>query len=76
MTQNTDDPRIRLMRKLSTREGFIDEVYHRLPFHRSMVNSYWDVEFDHMDFFNRPRYSGHESFKSSLSKARKKKRRG
>ena len=37
MTQNTDDPRIRLMRKLSTREGFIDEVYHRLPFHRSFI---------------------------------------
>ena len=44
MSYNPDDPSIRLMRKLSTREGFIDEVYTRLPSHRSMVDAYWDVE--------------------------------
>lgn len=76
MTYNPNDPTIRLMRKLSTREGFIDEVYTRLPQHRTMVNAYWDVEYDHMSFFNRPRYSGHDSFKTQLSKARKQKRRG
>ena len=74
MTYNPNDPTIRLMRKLSTREGFIHEVYTRLPQHRTMVNSYWDVEYDHMSFFNRPRYSGHDSFKTQLSKARKQKR--
>ena len=47
MSYNPDDPSIRLMRKLSTREGFIDEVYTRLPSHRSMVDAYWDVEYDH-----------------------------
>ena len=71
MSFNPNDPTIRLMRKLSTREGFIDEVYTRLPEHRTMVNAYWDVEYDHMTFFNRPRYSGHDSFKTQLSKARK-----
>ena len=71
MSYNPDDPSIRLMRKLSTREGFIDEVYTRLPSHRSMVDAYWDVEYDHMSFFDRPRYSGHESFKTQVSKARK-----
>ena len=30
------------------------------------------MEYDHMSFFNRPRYSGHVSFKTQLSKARKK----
>ena len=56
----------------STRNGVIDEVYTRLPVHRSMVDAYWAVEYDHMSFFDRPRYSGHESFKTQLSKARKK----
>ncbi len=37
-----------------------------------MVDAYWDVEYDHMTFFNRHRYSGHDSFKTVLSKARKK----
>jgi len=74
MSYNADDPSIRLMRKLSTREGFIDEVYTRLPTHRSMVDAYWEVEYEHMSFFDRPRYSGHESFKTQVSKARKKKR--
>ena len=74
MSYNPDDPGIRLMRKLSTREGFIDEVYTRLPTHRSMVDAYWEVEYEHMSFFDRPRYSGHESFKTQVSKARKQKR--
>lgn len=74
MSYNPDDPSIRLMRKLSTREGFIDEVYTRLPTHRSMVDAYWEVEYEHMSFFDRPRYSGHESFKTQVSKARKQKR--
>ena len=72
MSFNPDDPTIKLMRKLSTREGFIDEVYQRLPAHRTMVDAYWDVEYDHMTFFNRYRYSGHDSFKTVLSKARRK----
>ena len=50
----------------------MDEVYQRLPAHRTMVDAYWDVEYDHMSFFNRHRYSGHDSFKTVLSKARKK----
>ena len=75
MSYNPDDPAIRLMRKLSTKDGFIDEVYTRLPTHRSMVDAYWAVEYDHMSFFDRPRYSGHESFKTQVSKARRKKRR-
>ena len=29
--------------------------------------------YDHMTFFNRHRYSGHDSFKTVLSKARRKK---
>ena len=33
--------------------------------------AYWDVEYDHMTFFNRHRYSGHDSFKTVLSKARR-----
>lgn len=65
-------PTIRMMRKLSTRQGFIDEVYTRLPAEKTMVEAYWSVEYDHMSFFDRPRYSGHESFKTQLSKARKK----
>ena len=73
MSYNPEDPNIKMMRKLSTREGFIDEVYQRLPQHRSLVDSYWAVEYDHMTYFNRPRYSGHESFKTQLSKARKSK---
>lgn len=72
MSFNPDDPTIKLMRKLSTREGFIDEVYQRLPAHRTMVDAYWDVEYDHMTFFNRHRYSGHDSFKTVLSNARRK----
>ena len=59
----------------SKREGFIDEVYTRLPTHRSMVDAHWAVEYDHMSFFDRPRYSGHESFKTQVSKARRKKER-
>ena len=35
-------------------------------------DAYWDVEYDHMTFFNRHRYSGHDSFKTVLSKARRK----
>jgi len=58
----------------SIREGLTDEVYQRsrLPAHRTMVDAYWDVEYDHMTFFNRHRYSGHDSFKTVLSKARRK----
>ncbi len=74
MSHNPDDPSIRLMRKLSTREGFIDEVLNRLPFYKSQIDSYWSVEHDHMTFFDRPRYSGHESFKTQVSKARRQKR--
>ena len=74
MSYNPDDPSISMMRKLSTREGFIDEVYNRLPIPRSVVDAYWAVEYDHMSFFDRPRYSGHESFKTQVSKARKRKR--
>ena len=73
MSFNPDDPTIKLMRKLSTREGFIDEVYTRLPAEKTMVEAYWSVEYDHMSFFDRPRYSGHESFKTVLSKARRRK---
>ena len=68
---NMDDPRSETPAG-STREGFIDEVYKRLPAHRTMVDAYWDVEYDHMTFFNRHRYSGHDSFKTVLSKARRK----
>ena len=60
------------MLKISTRQGFIDEVYTRLPGEKTMVEAYWSVEYDHMSFFDRPRYGGHESFKTVLSKARKK----
>jgi len=74
MSHNPDDPSIRLMRKLSTREGFIDEVLNRLPIYKSQIDSYWSVEHDHMTFFDRPRYSGHESFKTQVSKARRQKR--
>ena len=38
----------------------------------SSRDAYWDVEYDHMTFFNRHRYSGHDSFKTVLSKARRK----
>ncbi len=34
---NPDHPTIRLMRKLSTRQGFIDEVYTRLPAEKTML---------------------------------------
>ena len=37
-----------------------------------VLDAYWDVEYDHMTFFNRHRYSGHDSFKTVLSKARRK----
>ena len=74
MSHNPDDPSIRLMRKLSTREGFIDEVLNRLPLYKSQIDSYWSVEHDHMTFFDRPRYSGHESFKTQVSTARRQKR--
>jgi len=71
MSTNPDHPTIRLMRKLSTRQGFIDEVYTRLPAEKTMVEAYWSVEYDHMSFFDRPRYSG-----TVLSKARKLKKQG
>ena len=35
-------------------------------------DAYWDVEYDHMVFFNRHRNSGHDSYKTVLSKARRK----
>ena len=38
----------------------------------SSRDAYWDVEYDHMTFFNRHRYRGHDSFKTVLSKARRK----
>jgi hypothetical protein len=60
------------MCKLFTRDGFIVEVYHALPDYRTIVDVCWGVECDHMSFFDRPRYSGHESFKTVLSKARRK----
>jgi len=69
---NMDDPRSETPAG-STREGFIDEVYTRLPAEKTMVEAYWSVEYDHMSFFDRPRYSGHESFKTVLSKARRRK---
>ena len=53
MSYNPDDPSIRLMRKLSTRRASLMRWYTRLPSHRSMVDAYWDVEYDHMSFFNR-----------------------
>lgn len=73
MSVNPDDPTIKLILKLSTREGFIDKVYKRLPGHKTMVDAYWDVEYDHMTLFNRHKYSGHDSFKTVLSKARRNK---
>ena len=72
MSHNPDHPTIRLMRKLSTRQRFMDEVYTRLPAEKTMVEAYWSVEYDHMTFFDRPRYSGHDSFKAVLSKGRRK----
>jgi len=37
----------------------------------SSRDAYWDVEYDHMTFFNSHRYSGHDSFKTVLGKARR-----
>ncbi len=37
MSTNPDHPTIRLMRKLSTRQGFMDEVYTRLPAEKTML---------------------------------------
>ncbi len=37
MSHNPDHPTIRLMRKLSTRQGFMDEVYTRLPAEKTML---------------------------------------
>lgn len=57
-----------LARKLSTREGFVDEYFKRLKDHRSHGDAYWSVEHDHMDLFGRTRYNGHDTFKTILSK--------
>ena len=66
---NSDDPTIKLMRKLSTREGFIDEDHHQPT---TMVDAYWDVEYIYMIHFNGTDKAPSDSFKSVLSKARKK----
>ena len=44
MSYNPDHSTIRLMRKLSTCQGFIDEVQIRLPAEKSMVEAYWSLE--------------------------------
>jgi len=57
-----------LARKLSTREGFVDEYFHRLPESDSCGDAYWSVEDDHQTIFGRTRYNGHDTFKTILSK--------
>ena len=63
---------LHLIKRLYSRQGFIDEVYHRLPITGRLVEAYWSVEGDHQTYFGCTRYSGFESFKTVLSKARKK----
>lgn len=64
---------LHLIRRLYSRQGFIDEVYDRLPAAGRLVEAYWSVEGDHQTYFGCTRYSGFESFKTVLSKARRKK---
>ena len=79
MTYNPNNPKklIRLLDlapKISTREGFIDEYFQRLPAHHSNGDAYWSVEHDHMTVFGRTRYNGHENFASVLSRWNTKRR--
>jgi len=60
-----------LIRVLYKRETFIEEVYRRLPDHGTLVAAYWDVEYDHETYFGCTKYSGIESFKTVLSKRRR-----
>jgi hypothetical protein len=57
VTYNPNNPKklIRLLDlapKISTREGFIDEYFQRLPAHHSNGDAYWSVEHDHMTVFS------------------------
>lgn len=61
-----------LIRLLYSRQGFIDEVYRRLPAEGTLVSAYWSVEDDHQTYFGCTKYAGIESFKTVLSKARRK----
>ena len=61
-----------LIRVLYSRQGFIEEVYRRLPAEGTLVAAYWSVEYDHETYFGCTKYSGIESFKTVLSKARRK----
>ena len=66
------DKEKRLIRTLYSRDGFIEEVYSRRASKGTLVEAYWSVEGDHQTYFGCTRYSGFESFKTVLSKARKK----
>tara|TARA_R100001440_G_scaffold72763_1_gene96837 strand:- start:499 stop:735 length:237 start_codon:yes stop_codon:yes gene_type:complete len=57
-----------LARKISTREGFVDEYLDRLPNAPTCGDAYWSVEDDHETIFGRTRYNGHDTFKTVLSK--------
>ena len=79
MTPPPDDPKIlirllELAPKISTREGFVEEYFKRLPEHESNANAYWSVEHDHMSIFGRTRYNGHEVFATVLSRWNAKRR--
>ncbi len=65
---------LNLAPKISTREGFIDEYFDRLPQFHSNGDAYWSVEHDHMSVFGRTRYNGHENFASVLSRWNTKRR--
>ena len=63
-----------LARKISTREGFVDEYLDRLSQSPTCGDAYWSVEEDHETIFGRTRYNGHDTFKVVLSKWNKARR--
>ena len=77
MTYQPKDPKklLELASKISTREGFVDEYFKRLPNHDKNGEAYWDVESDHRSIFGRTRYNGHEVFATVLSKWNKRRRK-
>jgi hypothetical protein len=62
----TCEEKLRLAKKLSSAEGFVDEYQSRLASHKKNVEAYWSVEEDFYDLFGRNRYSCYQSFHTIL----------
>ena len=68
----TNEKQIELMRKLRTRQGFIDHYFSLMPIAKNQKEAYWLTEDLHTTLFGFERYSGYESFKVQLTKHFKK----